>query len=335
MNVADVFSPDIFNLTSLTGSFNTVPFLPGRLGELGIFDEAGVNTTSITIEWKDGTLALIPTSQRGAAGATRGQDKAKAIQIIAPHIQRNDLLMADSFQNVRAFGSGDQLVGQRQKLDEVLNMHAQDFDFTLEYHRLGAIQGIVLDADGTSEILNCFTAFGVAEPTEIDFDLDNASPASGAVKKKCQQVIRNMTAANLGLKPPRVHAFCGDGFFDDLISHPETVKLYEIQQNASEMVADSTYSQFTYGGITFENYQGSGSVAINTDKCRFVPVGVPGLFITRFAPADYMDTVNTIGLPRYAKPELAPHGKGMDIDMQSNPINLCRRPGMLQRAKRT
>jgi hypothetical protein len=33
----------------------------------------------------------------------------------------------------------------------------------------------------------------------------------------------------------------------------------------------------------------------------FFPVGVPGLFRQYNAPADFVETANTIGLPRYAK----------------------------------
>lgn len=39
-------------------------------------------------------------------------------------------------------------------------------------------------------------------------------------------------------------------------------------------------------------------------------MGAPGLFITRFAPADYMETVNTPGLPRYMKQIVQRNGKG-------------------------
>ncbi|MEP3300783.1 MAG: major capsid protein, partial [Roseibium sp.] len=61
------------------------------------------------------------------------------------------------------------------------------------------------------------------------------------------------------------------------------------------------------------------------------PYGVPGLFITRFAPADYIETVNTPGLPRYMKQIVKTNGKGVDIELQSNPISLCTQPGALRR----
>ena len=49
-------------------------------------------------------------------------------------------------------------------------------------------------------------------------------------------------------------------------------------------------------------------------------------FITRYAPADYMETVNTIGLPLYAKQELMRMNKGVELEAQSNPLNLRTKP---------
>ena len=39
----------------------------------------------------------------------------------------------------------------------------------------------------------------------------------------------------------------------------------------------------------------------DASKAYFFPVGVPGLFRQYNAPADFVETANTIGLPRYAK----------------------------------
>jgi hypothetical protein len=41
MPTLDIFGNSAFSLTSLTDAINKVPFIPGRLGQLGIFDESG------------------------------------------------------------------------------------------------------------------------------------------------------------------------------------------------------------------------------------------------------------------------------------------------------
>jgi hypothetical protein len=62
---------------------------------------------------------------------------------------------------------------------------------------------------------------------------------------------------------------------------------------------------------------------------------VPDLFKTVYAPADYIETVNTMGKPRYAKQYAMPNDKGIHMDTQMNALNWCTRPYALARAKLT
>lgn len=331
----DIFTPDMFSTTALTAAINQQPFLPGRIGEMKLFQEAGVPTTSVVVEKNQGALSLIATVPRGGPGATGKEDKRSGYSILIPHLKQAGALYADSVQGVRAFGQPNQLKTVEAARDEQLERMARNLDFTLEYHRLGAIQGRVYDSDGATVLLNCFTAFGEAEPAEVDFDLDNASPASGVVRKACAGIVRAIATA-LGAQPfTGVWAPCGDTFWDQLIAHAEVRQTYLNQAEANQLRTGTAFETLNYGGITFENYRGYGSVAIGATKCRFVPLGVPDLFITRFGPADYMSTVNTIGLPRYSSAEPMKHGRGLDLEAQSNPINICTRPSVLQRAKNT
>src|SRR5690606_26204575 len=91
------------------------------------------------------------------------------------------------------------------------------------------------------------------------------------------------------------------------------------------------YGGFEFGGIVFENYRGSigGTPFIGANDCRMFPVGVPDLFATAYAPANYIETVNTTGRPMYAKITPAPKGTHVDIDVQSNPLPYCTRPKVL------
>jgi hypothetical protein len=45
-----------------------------------------------------------------------------------------------------------------------------------------------------------------------------------------------------------------------------------------------------------------------------------------YAPADYIETVNTMGLPRYVKQYPMPNDKGIHIDTQMNVLSFCTRP---------
>jgi hypothetical protein len=85
---------------------------------------------------------------------------------------------------------------------------------------------------------------------------------------------------------------------------------------------------FYFAGVFWEEYRGnvSGQPFVADGTALMIPEGVPDLFVTHFAPADYMETVNTLGLPYYAKQEAMDFGKGIMVEAQSNPISLCTRP---------
>ena len=95
------------------------------------------------------------------------------------------------------------------------------------------------------------------------------------------------------------------------------------------------YGAFEFGGITWMNYRGGQNVGIETDKCHLVPMGVPGLFRTVYAPADYIETVNTPGQRLYGKQWEMQNGKGVNLEFQMNALQYCTRPRVLIPGKRT
>jgi hypothetical protein len=334
----NIFTQDAFGVVEMTEAINKMAYVPGQVGRLGLFKEKGIATTSAALEEKNGVLYLVPTSLRGGPGTQNQTGKRKMRDFRIPHLATNDRVLADEVQNVRDFGTSGQLQTVQAVVNDRLETMTQSLDATLEHLRVGAVKGLILDSDGSTVLYDLFVEFGVAQENEVDFDLDNANPASGVVRKTCAKVIR-LISKNLGALPfAGVHAFCGDAFFDDLIAHPETREIFLGQAESTELRGGYAFGKFNFGGITFENYRGAvgGVDYVDADKCHFVPVGVPGLFVNYYAPADYIEACNTPGLPRYAKtaPD-AGFNKFVDLEAQSNPLPLCTRPNVLIQAKRT
>lgn len=341
----NVFEQDAFGVISLTDAINNLPFVPGRAGQAVQWNERGIATTTVMIESVDGTLKLLNPTARGGNGETKAKDKRAARSLVVPHYQYDDAINADEVQGIRAFGSETEV----QSVMGIVNQRLADavslvLDPTLEYQRLGAIKGTIVNADG-STLYNLFTEFNVSQETEIDFDLDSASPASGALRKKCAEAVR-LIANNLGGVPfTGVHAFVGDTFFDQLLAHTEVRASYQGDMAAvlregyllPNSNGNKVYGAFEFGGIVWENYRGkNGSAAmVTTTKAHLFPVGVPGLFRTVYAPADYVETVNTNGLPRYSKQWLSQNGKRIEMEAQSNPLSYCTRPTSLLLGKNT
>ena len=334
----DIFNNNAFGLTSLTDAVNDIKYVPSRIRDMGLFQTSRVNTTSVSIERVGNFLQLVSPSPRGGPGETRDKPKRSIDSLTVPHFQRDWAVMADEVQDVREMGSETNLRSVQSVVAERLAEHTVDLDMTEEHARLGAVTGIVTYADSTT--LNLYTKFGVTQAAEVAFDLGNKD--DGELRKACTDIIR-ATKKHLGsVGFMSVHAFCGDAFFDDLLKNAEVRETYQ-GWSESKILRESYVGKnrsenpmFEFGGIVFENYgeiDGEG-VGVNTDKCQFFPVGVQGLFRTYYAPADYRQTVNTLGRRLYAKQWRTPNDKGIEGELQMNALQLCTRPKVLMRARR-
>lgn len=335
----DIFRDDAFGVVPLTDAINKLKFVPGRLGQLGIFNASGVNTTTVAIEERDGILKLIAPTPRGGPGVTLDKSKRKLRAIAVPHFEVNDAVMAEEVQGVRAWGEESAVETVMGKVAERGQEISQSFAATEEYARIGAVKGVITYADGST--LNLFTEFGVSQVAEVNLDFDVNS--GGALRKLIQDsVVRQMAKQLQGVPFSGVLCLCGDTFFDDLIANDEVRAAYLQQQEASQLregyvSSGQIYGSFDFGGVRWENYRGEvdGTAFVDATKGHFIPLGVPGLFRTYYAPADYIETVNTLGQRLYAKLYEMPNGKGMHYDVQNNGLHICTRPNALIQGRNT
>lgn len=342
MVAMDIFNSDAFSLFNMTAAIEKMPTVPTFLGGLGLFDEGeGVDTNIVGIEQKGMTLSLIPTSGRGTQIPMGATDKRTLRNFNLPRVAKGDQLFAAEIQGIRAFGTESELetVVQKvvQKQKKLLTEHA----LTMEYHRLGAIQGILLDSDG-STLYNYFTEFSIAAPTEIDFDLDNASPASGALSLKIAAAKRAAIRALGASYVPGVTRFlwlCGDTFFDQFTTHPEVRETYKNWEAAAALRDAKVFSTFRFGEMDWHNYQGTddnSTVAIGATKAKLVVQGVPGLYRRYNGPGETMETVNTIGKPIYSM-LVQDRDRQMWVqpEIYSYPLHICTRPEVLLSGRNT
>ena len=346
MATMDIFNNDAFRMTTLMEAINEQEFQPSFLRTRGVFTPRRVRTETVAIESKEGVLSLIQTSPRGAPPETASANKRTVRDFRTTRIAKADRITASELSGIRAFGSETEMAQVQAEVADRLNGPAglmRDIEMTWENMMLGGVQGKVVDADGTV-IEDYFDAFGVTQDAEIDFDLDNASPASGAVRKKSNQVVRQMmTGAGGAWVPGRtfVEALCGDAFWDDLTAHPEVRETFLNTQQAADLRNEvgMAYESFVYGGIRWVNYRGTddgSTVAIGTDKASFYPVNSPSAFLMAYSPGEFFDTINLPGQDVY--PLVLPDEKRnahVDIEAYSYPLPVATRPKMLQRARRT
>lgn len=337
----NIFDNDAFTMMNMTMAIQKAPSVPTFLGGLGLFEEEGVDTSIIGIEQVGTTLKLIPTSARGSQIPMGENDKRKMINFNIPRVAKGDKLQAAEIERVRAFGSTTELENMIKKLAQKQKKLLTEHAMTMEYHRLGAIQGKLLDADG-SVITNSFTAFGVAEPAEIDFDLDAANPTEGDLLKKMAAAKRAAIRALGDAYLPGMTELlwlCGDTFYDQFTTHVDVRSTYKNWEAAQALRDAKVFSTFRFGEMSWHNYQGTddnSTVAIAPTKARLVIRNAPGFYRRWNGPGETFETVNTDGLPIYAM-LVRDNDRNMWVqpEIYSYPFHLCTRPEALLSGRNT
>lgn len=322
----DVFNNDIFGLTSLSAAIDKLPYKPGFLGAMGLFRRQPIRTTSAFIEERHGRLSLVQSSARGTQRNPSERPKRQGRSFQVPHLPQFGAVMADDVQGIRAFGAETEMEAVAQVVNDVLQDHRDNLETTIEYHRMGAIKGDVLDADG-STIYNWFDEFGITEKVVAFDDMTDEDE----IKLKAAEVIRHIRDALGADTFDVIHAVCGDEFFDALTSSASAKQAFDRWQEGRFFREQQLDTGFPYAGIMWHNYRGKIGDVDFTDpwESRFFPSGTRDAFLEVLAPADFIETVNTMGMPYYAKQERMKFDKGIEIHTQSNPLLVCTRPAIL------
>ena len=327
MAMVDPFTPSAFTLTSLTAAINQLKYQPARLS--GLYEEQGISTLTASVEERDGVLNLVEIKPRGANGQPVHGEGRRIIPFTIPHLPQTATLMADEVQGVRAFGSESQAEVLQTRINERLATMRRNIDYTLESHRLLALMGQYYDANGDAQSL--FTTFGVVQQTQT---MGWSPSATSSARKKATELITKVEDALDGAPFSGIRCLCGATVWEDLLEDQDAKATYLNTMMASDLRQDPRLS-FQWNGITWERYRGTSAVKVPAAEAYAYPEGVAGLFITRFAPANYNETVNTLGLPYYAKGEPLKFGKGYELEAQSNPLNLCTRPRAVIKVTKT
>ena len=157
-----IFEDDAFGVAALTAAINEQEYVPGRLAALGLFEEEGVSTLTVQIEKDGDKLALVPSGERGTSGLVVGGSKRILLPFNTVHLPQRFSIRADEIQGIRAFGTQTELQAVQDVVNRRLVKARRQLDATHEFHRMGAINGKVLDADGSTVLLDIFERFGVS-----------------------------------------------------------------------------------------------------------------------------------------------------------------------------
>lgn len=320
-----IFEDEAFGVQNLVAALNDEPHIPGQISNYGLFVESGSTTVTQQIEKDGSTLNLVPAAPRGAPGLVVNGSKRQLIPFNSVHLPQTFTILADEIQGIRAFGSRTELQAVQDVVNARFTPAINQLAATHEFQRVGALKGQIIDADGTTVLNNLFTAFGLSQQSQaIGFNADAATSTADAdivaALDKQEDALGNASSTG-------AVAWCGKTFWAKLISDGRIREAYLNHEAAAALRGDRR-QQFEYGGVLWIRYRGKvgGTAFIADNEAYLAPEGVPDLFRTIFAPANYMETVNTLGVPYYGKLERLPFDKGVLGEAQSNPLHLCTKP---------
>lgn len=338
-DILDIFHSDPFTAIALSDAVQRNPYQPQALGQLNIFEPNPIRTKALAVEERQGKLALIPFSQRGAEGTQRTTEKRKMRYFDVPRLMHDDTIVADELQSIREFGTESILMQVETEVARRLSGPTgllSNIEYTKEYMRLAAVQGMCLNPGDGTVMYNWFDEFQITQAAEVGFNL--SAGIANSIRPICNGIKRTMARKAQGAFTPstRVYALCGDVFYDQLTNHPDIIRTFINWSDAKALRDNSqgaAFDAFDYAGITWANYRGSddnSTIKIPDDKVKFFPVGAPGVFREAMAPGETVDWVNTPGRPVYVLPIFDQQRRmWWKMEVYSYPLMICTRPEVL------
>lgn len=344
----DIFRNDAFSYTSLQRVVDNAPFVPTMLGQMQLFTPKPIDTEEVLLYEKDGGFALIPTTERGSPDTQQIRRQGRLRGLKTVRLSKKDTIRASELTGI-ASAAFPEAIRVRNAAQMVLDRTSQlktDLEATKEFHRLGALQGLLLDADGTSVIENYFEAYGVPDPTvvEIDFATLTESEALMYFQETFFQpmvaVLKNRVTPNM-----RIGALCGDEFWGKLMRNAAFRKIYELMLQGRQIAMEQNplarpnlWETVYFGGIYWTHFQGAtnGEIAIEPDEATLFPIGAKDVFNVYWSPGETFFDATDLGKPEYMYLVEDPNKQMpsyIDPTIRAYPLYACIFPKALMRAR--
>ena len=336
MIIRDLANP--FKISDWTEELLVVPNMYGKIQQMGLFDVEGVATETVSFEEINQNIGLIGDRPRGERNNVSKDYTRKIRAYSIPHFPLDDAISPRDIQGKAAYGGSgagtpevlDQV--RARKLERIRRMHAQ----TLEVARVKTLTTGAIYAPNGTIAGNFYTDFSVTRK-EVDFVLGTGTTE---VVLKNEEVIAHIQD-NLftGDIVTNVIGLCSPQFFSKYITQAGVKAAYSQYESSQEPLRNRLGSginrTFTHGGVTLVEYRGfspDGTQFIPSGDAYFFPLGTQDVFKTYFGPAERFDTVNTIGVEAYIFEFMNQTNTEIQLQSESNFINVVRRPQCVVRA---
>lgn len=328
--IADIFRDPAFSLTTLSEQvIERVDYMPTMLEDMGLFKPYPIRDKTFAIESIDRTLRVVETTARGSAPKERDRELRDLRTFRTVQLSEKSTIYYDELTGIRELGKADQRKQVRSEIKERLQQPKDDLALTREHHRLGALQGILLDADGTSVINNYYDDFGLTPPAAVTWNLSNVDLN---IRQLSNTLKRSIGRSTKGARATGYAALAGDEFYDALTTHPQVERAYNFDR-PERLLTSTAWDSFVFGGIKFYNYRGTddnSTVAVDNDKAIVFPLGT-NFMKEVMSPAHFEPYINTKGKREYVLPVHDMERKSYSsYEVYSYPLFINTRPDIVR-----
>lgn len=308
------FYRDYFTREQLLASVAAAQFVPGILGQAGLFQTLGLTSTTLSIEaLPDDNVAESAAIPRGGPPNPLLLEKRAVHTFSTSTYAYQGTVLADEVLNVRsASGAAEVLATRRDALTAKLRRQA---DWQMEYLRVACLNSAT-------------NAFGTAPAAEVvAFGASDTVAVNAAIHTK---IVLALEAALGGIPYTGLDAWCSDTYWQALIQS-KTMSATYLNTAAASQLRGLPLDSIDYGSVTWHRYRAGGNIKITDGQAKIVPRGVPGLFIQAFAPNDTLSSVGAgaAGQPYYLDSYPLPDDKGFRLTLQMHPVTVCTRPAAI------
>lgn len=331
-----------FEVVDYSMEIANIPQVNTLLGDTGLFQEEFLSTHTVTFEEVNGSIGLVGDVPRGAKPQANTDDVRKIRSYPLARFAMTDAILPQDIQGKRAYGSTDAAETEAAVLMRKMERAMRNYSATMEAARFSTLTTGAIYAPNGTIAGNFFTDFGVVQKV-VDFDLTVGTSDPVA---KVEEVIAYLqdTVSDTDIVTGVV-GYCSPEFFAAFIAHPKVQSAYTYYsategQSILRNRAGNDFSlnrRFTYAGVTLIEVRNifAGQRAIPVDEAVFVPLGTQDAFVTAFGPMDRLDFVNTMAERIYALSWRDPKGLSVDLDFESNFINILKKPALVVKGTRT
>ena len=320
----DIENNDAFKMRELSAYYDDREAVPSHLGDLKIFEEKGIRTRMFAIEQKSNRLALVPSQPVNGPATPIDGNKGKRIPFETIHLPLKATINTSEIEGVRELGTEGEYKELLSEVNERQDDMADDLDATHEHHRIGAIKGQILDADGSTVLEDLNDKFGIPQTTFAT----SFSTAGTNATKKILEILNLLNSKMMGQYYKGARVLCGENFFGTFATRADVREAFA-RFNSGEFLRDDPRDGFNYGKVIWEQYTGQvgGTKFVAEDDAYLIPMNTRKMFMTYFSPANHKDVVNTKGVPYYTSLKELDHGEGYEAKSQSNIFCMNRNPG--------